>query len=168
MLGAAFAAAAQLTGLDDQTSNLIATLGTGVDARGLLLAGVIIGALGVLDDVTVTQTSAVWELRRADPRMGAGRAVHGGHADRARPRGVRGEHAGAGLRRRRRCRCCCCSPLSGRALGDVVTAQDVATEVVRTLVGSIGLVASVPITTGAGRAGGQPRDGSGRAATPAG
>jgi uncharacterized membrane protein len=30
----------------------------------------------------------------------------------------------------------------------VVTAQDVATEVVRTLVGSIGLVASVPITTG--------------------
>ena len=38
--------------------------------------------------------------------------------------------------------------LSGRALGDVVTAQDVATEVVRTLVGSIGLVASVPITTG--------------------
>jgi YibE/F-like protein len=38
--------------------------------------------------------------------------------------------------------------VSGRALGDVVTAQDVATEVVRTLVGSIGLVASVPITTG--------------------
>jgi uncharacterized membrane protein len=31
----------------------------------------VIGALGVLDDVTVTQTSAVWELRRANPELGA-------------------------------------------------------------------------------------------------
>jgi uncharacterized membrane protein len=37
--------------------------------------------------------------------------------------------------------------LAGRALGDAVTTQDVASEIVRTLVGSIGLVASVPITT---------------------
>ena len=37
--------------------------------------------------------------------------------------------------------------LSGRSLVDVATSQDVATEIVRTLVGSIGLVASVPITT---------------------
>ena len=35
--------------------------------RGLLLGGVVIGALGVLDEVTVTQTSAVWELHRANP-----------------------------------------------------------------------------------------------------
>ncbi len=37
--------------------------------------------------------------------------------------------------------------ISGRALGDIVTTEEVATEIVRTLVGSIGLVASVPITT---------------------
>lgn len=37
--------------------------------------------------------------------------------------------------------------LAGRGLGDLLTAQDVAQEVVRTLVGSIGLVASVPLTT---------------------
>ena len=37
--------------------------------------------------------------------------------------------------------------LSGRSLGEVATSQDVATEIVRTLVGSIGLVASVPVTT---------------------
>jgi len=36
---------------------------------GLLLAGVIIGSLGVSDDVTVTQTSAVWELHEANPTM---------------------------------------------------------------------------------------------------
>ena len=146
VLGAVFAAAAELTGLDDQTSNLIATLGTGVDARGLLLAGVIIGALGVLDDVTVTQTSAVWELHRADPRMTApdlfraAMRIGRDHVSSAVNTLVLA-YAGASLP------LLLLFTLSGRALGEVVTAQDVATEVVRTLVGSIGLVASVPITT---------------------
>ncbi|MGD9529146.1 YibE/F family protein [Pseudonocardia sp.] len=145
-LGAAFSAAAALTGLDDQTGNLIATLGTGVDARGLLLAGVIIGALGVLDDVTVTQTSAVWELRQADPTIG-GRALFTAAMRIGRDHVASAvntlvlAYAGATL------------PLlllfeiSGRGFGTVLTSQDVATEIVRTLVGSIGLVASVPITT---------------------
>lgn len=145
-LGAVFSAATALTGLDDQTSNLIASLGTGVDARGLLLAGVVIGALGVLDDVTVTQTSAVWELRRADPELGApalfGAAMRIGrdHVASAVNTLVLA-YAGAALP------LLLLFTLSGRSIGDVVTTQDVATEVVRTLVGSIGLVASVPITT---------------------
>ena len=99
VLGAAFSAAARLTGLDDQTNALITSLGTGVDARGLLLAGMVIGALGVLDDVTVTQTSAVWELHAANPRLGAPGAVPGGDADRARPRRLRRQHPRARLRR---------------------------------------------------------------------
>ncbi len=146
-LGAVFSAMAELTGLDDQTANLIATLGTPVDARGLLLAGIIIGALGVLDDVTVTQTSAVWELHRADPRMGpaalfaAAMRIGRDHVASAVNTLVLA-YAGASLP------LLLLFTLSGRALGEVVTAQDVATEVVRTLVGSIGLVASVPITTG--------------------
>ena len=48
-LGAGFTAAARLHGLDDQATALVASLGSGVDARGLLLAGMVIGALGVLD-----------------------------------------------------------------------------------------------------------------------
>ena len=145
-LGAAFSTAARLTGLDDQTSNLIASLGTGVDARGLLLAGVVIGALGVLDDVTVTQTSAVWELRRADPSMGApalfGAAMRIGrdHVASAVNTLVLA-YAGAALP------LLLLFTLSEQSLGNIVTSQDIATEVVRTLVGSIGLVASVPITT---------------------
>ncbi len=145
-LGAGFSAAARLTGLDEQTANLIATLGTGVDARGLLLAGVVIGALGVLDDVTVTQTSAVWELRRADPGLGApalftaAMRIGRDHVSSAVNTLVLA-YAGASLP------LLLLFTLSGRSLGDVVTTQDVATEVVRTLVGSIGLVASVPITT---------------------
>jgi len=145
-LGAGFSSAARLTGLDDQTRNLIASLGTGVDARGLLLAGVVIGALGVLDDVTVTQASAVWELRRANPELGAsalfGAAMRIGrdHVAAAVNTLVLA-YAGAALP------LLLLFTLSGRGIGEVVTTQDVATEVVRTLVGSIGLVASVPITT---------------------
>lgn len=145
-LSAAFTALARLTGLDDTTSTLIGALGTGVDARGLLLAGVVIGALGVLDDVTVTQTSAVWELHGANPALGArglftaAMRIGRDHVSSAVNTLVLA-YAGASL------------PLmlifsvSGRSLGDVVTTQEVATEIVRTLVGSIGLVASVPITT---------------------
>jgi uncharacterized membrane protein len=145
-LATAFTAVARLTGLDETTSALIGALGTGVDARGLLLAGVVIGALGVLDDVTVTQTSAVWELRGANPALGA-RGLYAAamrigrdHVSSAVNTLVLA-YAGASL------------PLllifsvSGRGLGDVVTSEEVATEIVRTLVGSIGLVASVPITT---------------------
>jgi uncharacterized membrane protein len=146
-LSALFSGLARLTGLDDTTASLIATLGTPVDARGLLLAGVLIGALGVLDDVTVTQTSAVWELRRANPALGAGALFGAGmrigrdHVSSAVNTLVLA-YAGASL------------PLmllftvSAQNLGQVLTTQDVATEIVRTMVGSIGLVASVPITTG--------------------
>lgn len=145
-LSAAFSAAARLTGLDDQTANLIASLGTGVDARGLLLAGFVIGALGVLDDVTVTQTSAVWELRRANPELGApmlftaAMRIGRDHVASAVNTLVLA-YAGASLP------LFLLFTLSGRSLAEVLTAQDVASEVVRTLVGSIGLVASVPITT---------------------
>ncbi|MFC5994175.1 YibE/F family protein [Pseudonocardia hispaniensis] len=146
LLGTVFSAVARLTGLDDQSANLIATLDAPVDARGLLLAGIVIGALGVLDDVTITQTSAVWELRAANPGLGtrelfaAGMRIGRDHVSSAVNTLVLA-YAGAAL------------PLlllfsvSGRSIGQVLTTQDVATEIVRTLVGSIGLVASVPITT---------------------
>ena len=146
VLGTAFSAATQLTGLDSETADLIRVLGHGVDARGLLLAGVIIGALGVLDDVTVTQTSAVWELRRANPDLGA-RALYSAALRIGRDHissavnTLALAYAGAALP------VLLIYSLSGQTFGTLVTAQDVAQEVVRTLVGSIGLVAAVPITT---------------------
>lgn len=145
-LGTAFSAATQLTGLDDDTGNLIRVLGHGVDARGLLLAGMIIGALGVLDDVTVTQTSAVWELRRANPALGSGELytsalrIGRDHISSA-VNTLALAYAGAALP------VLLTFSLSGQSFGTLITAQNVAQEVVRTLVGSIGLVAAVPITT---------------------
>ena len=145
-LGAVFSATARLTGLDEQTNSLITSLGTGVDARGLLLAGMVIGALGVLDDVTVTQTSAVWELHAANPKLGtsglfrAAMRIGRDHVASAVNTLVLA-YAGAALP------LLLIFQLSGRGLSDVLTSQDVAMEIVRTLVGSIGLVASVPVTT---------------------
>jgi uncharacterized membrane protein len=146
VFSAIFSAAASLTGLDEDTTSLIASLGHGIDARGLLLAGVVIGALGVLDDVTVTQTSAVWELRLANPTLGwrglyaAALRIGRDHVGSAVNTLVMA-YAGAALP------VLLVSSLSGVGLGAILTSQDIAQEIVRTLAGSIGIVAAVPVTT---------------------
>lgn len=146
LLGSLFIGWASLSGNTDDNTGLIHGLYPSIDMSGLLLAGIIIGSLGVLDDVTVTQTSAVWELRQADPGMGP-RALY-----RAAIRIGRDHiasvvntlvlaYAGAAL------------PLlllftiAQSSMGTVANSELVAEEIVRTLVGSIGLVASVPVTT---------------------
>lgn len=145
-LGALFTAFTKLTGLDEDTAQLLGSLGHGLDTRGLLLAGLIIGALGVLDDVTVTQASAVWELRRANPLMtrrelyAAGLRIGRDHVGSAVNTLVMA-YAGAALP------VLLFSYLSGAGLGTVLGSQSIAQEIVRTLVGSIGLVACVPVTT---------------------
>jgi uncharacterized membrane protein len=118
-----------------------------VNLQGLLLASIIIGTLGVLDDVTVTQASAVWELQRANPDYGPRNlyraAIRIGRDHIASTVNTLVlAYAGASL------------PLlilfsmSARPIDQVLNTETVAEEIVRTLVGSIGLVASVPITTG--------------------
>ena len=146
VLAVLFAATTRLTGLGEQPGELAAVLGPDLDLRGLLLAGVIIGALGVLDDVTVTQTSAVWELHRANPATGLadlyGSAMRVGrdHVASAVNTLVLA-YAGAALP------LLLLFALADRGLGDILGAEDVAQELLRTLVGSVGLVASVPVTT---------------------
>ncbi len=145
-LSALFAWLTHATGLGEDTSMLIGALGTDIDARGLLLAGIVIGALGVLDDVTVTQASAVWELRRASPGLSwrdlyaAGLRIGRDHVSSAVNTLVLA-YAGAALP------VLLLYSLSGHAFTDIVTSQAVAQEILRTLVGSVGLVAAVPVTT---------------------
>lgn len=146
VLSAIFSAAASLTGINDSTSQLITTLDQNIDTRGLLLAGVVIGALGVLDDVTVTQTSAIWELRRANPSLSwhqlyrAGLRIGRDHVASAVNTLVMA-YAGAALP------LLLYTSLSGVDLGSILGAEGIAQEIVRTLAGSIGLVAAVPVTT---------------------
>jgi uncharacterized membrane protein len=107
---------------------------------------VIIGALGVLDDVTITQVSAVAELHRADPGLDARQLYAAGTR-------IGRDHIASTVNTLVLAYTAAALPLlllftqSGRALGAVMTSETVAVEVVQTLVGSIGLVASVPLTT---------------------
>ncbi|WP_030857140.1 YibE/F family protein [Streptomyces sp. NRRL S-37] len=146
VLGSVFIGWAALTGNTDDNTGLIHGLYPGIDMSGLLLAGVIIGSLGVLDDVTVTQTSAVWELHEANPSTGwrglyrAGIRIGRDHIASVVNTLVLA-YAGAAL------------PLlllfsiAQSGVGTVANSELVAEEIVRTLIGSIGLVASVPVTT---------------------
>ncbi|MEU9668732.1 YibE/F family protein [Streptomyces bobili] len=146
VLGSWFVDWAALTGNTDDNTGLIHGLYPSIDMSGLLLAGIIIGSLGVLDDVTVTQTSAVWELHEANPSMGwrglyrAGIRIGRDHIASVVNTLVLA-YAGAAL------------PLlllfsiAESSVGTVANSELVAAEIVRTLIGSIGLVASVPVTT---------------------
>ena len=143
LLGAGFTAALHLTGVAGEDDAFLAATRGSIDMRGLLLAGIVIGALGVLDDVTVTQAAAVGELAaagetdlyRAADRIGRAHVASAVNT-------LVLAYAGASL------------PLilllatDGRTAGEVLTGELLAQEVLRGAVGTIGLVASVPITTG--------------------
>jgi uncharacterized membrane protein len=142
----AFVVASRFTGLASEDATFLQAAATSINLQGLLLGGIIIGSLGVLDDMTVTQVSAVWELRRANPTFTA-RALYAS-AERIGRDHIASTvntlvlaYAGASL------------PLlilftqSNLDLTEIVTSEVVAVEIVRTLVGSVGLIASVPITT---------------------
>lgn len=146
LLAVLFVSAANITGFTSEEARLANLEVGGLSLRGLLLAGIIIGALGVLDDVTMSQASTVFELRRANPQAGfwdlVGSALNVGKDHiAATVNTLFLAYAGAAL------------PLlllfvvGEDPLGTVVTAEIVAVEVVRTLVGSIGLIAAVPLTT---------------------
>lgn len=145
-LAAIFVAAANFTGFASEEALLLQIAVEEVNLRGLLLGGVIIGALGVLDDVTVTQASATWELAAANPAMrfrelyGSAIRIGRDHISSTVNTLVLA-YAGSSL------------PLlilfavADQPLSRSATSEVVAEEIVRTLVGSIGLVASVPVTT---------------------
>jgi uncharacterized membrane protein len=117
-----------------------------LDLSGLLLAAIIFGALGILDDVTVTQAATVHELYEADPRVSrlalAARAMNVGRSHiAATVNTLVLAYVGASL------------PLivlfaAGRQDPLLTASQEiVAVEIVRSIVGSIGIVAAVPVTT---------------------
>lgn len=118
----------------------------GFDLGGLLLAGIVLGTLGALDDVTVTQASAVWEVHSANTELGhhelysAGLRVGRDHIA-STVNTLLLAYAGASMP------LLILFSLSDQPLGIVASSEVVAVEIVRTLVGSIGLVAAVPITT---------------------
>ncbi|HEX6255316.1 MAG TPA: YibE/F family protein [Euzebyales bacterium] len=141
-----FIEVASLSGLADEEARLASVSSGGLSLRGLLLAGIIIGALGVLDDVTMAQASTVFELRRADQHADVGSLFAGAMA-------VGRDHVAAAINTLFLAYAGASLPLlilfstSPDPLPVIASSELVAVEIVRTLVGSIGLMVSVPVTT---------------------
>jgi uncharacterized membrane protein len=148
VLAAVFTAAAEFTVLQgsEEIAFLIPLVGDTIDLQGILLAATVFGALGVLDDVTVTQAATVEQLHRAQPL--ASRATVIGRAMRIGRSHIAATvntlvlaYLGAGLP------LLLLFALSAQAPLTVLNGEIVAVEVIRALVGSIGIVAAVPLTT---------------------
>lgn len=146
LLSMFFVGATALSGVVGDDVLVVQAFGAELSFSGLLLAGVLIGALGALDDMTVTQASSVLELWRADPDLGwrelYRRAIRIGRDHIASTVNTLVlAYAGSSLA------LLLLFIQSDQTIGRVITSEAIATEVVRTLTGSIGLVASVPLTT---------------------
>ena len=145
-LAIGFVGATSLTGLASEEAQSANFAVGGLSLRGLLLAGIIIGGLGVLDDVTMSQASLVAELHQANPTAGFAALV-------ARALRVGRDHIAATVNTLFLAYAGAALPLlilfvTGQdSLGTVATTEIVAVEVVRALCGSVGLIAAVPLTT---------------------
>jgi uncharacterized membrane protein len=143
----AFIQVAFLTGNgSEEALYLVQVPGIQVNLRGLLLGGMIIGALGVLDDLVITQASAVFELHSANSSLGLRELYRKGLR-------IGQDHVASTVNT-------LVMAYTGVALpllllftvergnySQLINLASVAEEIVRTLVGSLGLIAAVPIST---------------------
>jgi uncharacterized membrane protein len=147
VLAWAFVKIALLTGGgSEEALYLIQVPGIKINLHGLLLGGIIIGALGVLDDLIITQASAVFELHEANADLGFRQLYQRAYR-------IGQDHVASTVNT-------LVMAYTGVALPllllfavergnytELISVASVAEEIVRTLVGSVGLVAAVPIST---------------------
>jgi uncharacterized membrane protein len=164
LLALVFTEAAHLTGFSSEEATFLQVSGADLSLEGLLLAGMVIGALGVLDDVTVSQASTVLALRGAAPGLGFGELF-------VQALKVGRDHVSATVNTLVLAYVGASLPVllifssADIGLGEALNLEVVSKEVVATLVGSIGLIAAVPLTTAlAALLAIEERAGSGRAA----
>jgi uncharacterized membrane protein len=136
----------RLSGFGAEEAGFLQLAGVQLDTRGLLLAGIIIGTLGALDDIAIGQSSAIFELSKANPELGwrslfkHGMTIGRDHIA-AMVNTLLLAYVGAAL------------PLVllfsvyTESVGITVNREIIAEEIVRTLVGSLGLLTGVPLTS---------------------
>jgi uncharacterized membrane protein len=146
VLATVFTDLAHFTGAQNEDALLVSIGTSSINLKSLVLAGMVLGALGALNDITVTQASAVGELRLHNPTMSRGKLYRSGltigrdHIS-STVNTLALAYAGASLP------LLMLFTLSAQSLGTVANGEVVAVEIVATLVGSIGLVAAVPVST---------------------
>lgn len=137
-----------LTGLGDENNYLLAIGPASINLKGLLLGGIIIGALGVLDDITTGQSASVFEIAKANPRLKFIDLMESGYR-------VGREHVASLVNT-------LILAYAGASLSlfilfvmnpaktpiwVILNSETIIQEIARSLAGSIGLILSVPITT---------------------
>ncbi|HHU38867.1 MAG TPA: YibE/F family protein [Propionibacterium sp.] len=146
-LGALGVWAARLSGLSTDETIALAGQSEGLSFTALLTCSLIIAGLGVLNDTTITQSSAVWELRAAGPHLSrwelftAGMRIGRDHIA-STIYTIVFAYAGAALST------LVLLSLYSQPLDLLLSTEPFAEEIVRTLGSGIGLVLSVPLTTG--------------------
>jgi uncharacterized membrane protein len=138
--------AAHLNGLGNQDNEILARLTDGLNLSGLILAGIVLAGLGILNDVTITQSSAVWELRRHAPHLpirglfSSGMRIGRDHLA-STIYTIAFAYAGAALPT------LLLVSLYQTPIRQLLNSTQIAEEIARTLAASTGLVLSIPLTT---------------------
>lgn len=138
--------AANLTGVSEDAQMLLGDF-PGLSLRDLLLCGMVVAGLGALNDVTITQASAVWEIYAANPASPRRRLFAQGMR-------IGRDHIASTVYTLAFAYVGTALPLLigaslvQRPVVDTLVSGDIAEEIVRTLVSSIGLVLAIPVTTG--------------------
>jgi len=147
MLSVLFVYLTRLTGYgDENTLFLMQSSSIQIDPRGLLLGGMIIGALGVLDDLVTSQSAAVVEIHDANPALGFRRTFQ-------KAMRIGQDHVAATVNTLVLAYTGASLPLlliftlGNGSFTYFINSEFLAEEIVRTLVGSLGLIAAVPIST---------------------
>lgn len=136
-----------LTGISDESGSFLSGFAPGLDFQSLLGCALVIAGLGVLNDVTITQASAVWELRATAPDVSratlfaSGMRIGRDHIA-STIYTIVFAYVGTALL------VLMLLQVYGRPLIDLISTEQLAEEIVFTLTTSIGLVLAVPITTG--------------------
>lgn len=148
VIASIFSIYASLTGSSSEEMMFLLSDFPDLNPRGILLSGIIIGTLGVLDDITISQASAVFELRAANMTLSARELFR-------RAQRIGKDHIAAAVNTLVLAYAGTTLPLllllvalpAGESLITMINREMIAIEIVRTLVGSIGLLAAVPLTT---------------------
>jgi uncharacterized membrane protein len=146
LLGLGATAWTSLSGVGSENDQVLVATVPGIHLSGVVAATMVIAGLGVLNDVTVTQASAVWEMRSLQPAARAASLF-------ASAMRIGRDHiassvytlvfayAGSAMT------ILLLITAYQQSLGTMATTEEIGTEIVRTIVGAIGLVLAVPITT---------------------
>lgn len=150
ILSVIFTSLTRLTGMAQEEAAFLVGAGQqAINFKGLLLAGILIGTIGVLDDVIVGQIEAVEQIKEANPNLSSQEVFRRAYQ-------IGNSHLGAIINTLFLTYAGASLPLlllfivhqePFLSVGQVINNEIIATEIVRSLVGSIGVALSLPIAT---------------------